>query len=289
MAPLVTESLFLDGAAVADHMVVVGERGHILVSRDAGLTWTQADVPTRSTLTGITLIDSTRGWAVGHDATILRTRDGGLSWQRVYAAPEDERPLLDVWFENADHGFAVGAYGLFLETHDGGDTWQSRDIDASDTHLNQITAASSQRLYIAGEAGTVYRSDDGGRRWKRLSTPYNGSFFGTLPLDERRLYLFGLRGHLFYSADAGTTWRTLDTRTSSLLTDGILIDRNIVVITGMDGTLLAVADGGDSIRPLQRVNRSGIAGALDAGDGVLVVFGEAGVERIIPRRLESAK
>ncbi len=285
-APLVTQSLILDGAAIGNHMVVVGERGHILVSRDAGLTWTQAEVPTRATLTGVNLHDVTRAWAVGHDAIILRTRDGGLTWETVYAAPEEERPLLDVWFENAEHGYAIGAYGYFLETRDGGDTWQSRKISDSDYHLNQIAAASSQRLYIAAEAGTVYRSDDGGHSWGELTSPYNGSFFGTLPLDDSRVYLYGLRGHLFYSDDAGVSWRPVTTHTQSLLTNGIRIGANGVLFTGMDGTVLVDEDAGDSVRPFQRADRLGVAGALDAGDGALVIFGEFGVERIARSQLE---
>ncbi len=285
-APLVTQSLFLDGAAIGDHMVVVGERGHILVSRDAGRTWTQAEVPTRATLTGISLHDVTRGWAVGHDATILRTRDGGLTWEIVYAAPEEERPLLDVWFESAEHGYAIGAYGYFLETRDGGDTWQPRKISDSDYHLNQIAAASSERLYIAAEAGTVYRSDDGGHSWKEVTSPYDGSFFGTLPLDDTRVYLYGLRGHLFYSDDAGVSWRPITTRTQSLLSNGIRIDGNGVLFTGMGGTVLVDEGAGRSVRPFQRADRLGIAGALDAGDGALVLFGEFGVERIARSQLE---
>ena len=285
-APLVSQSLFLDGAAIGEHMVVVGERGHILVSRDAGVTWTQARVPTRATLTGVSLYDHELGWAVGHDAVILRTRDGGLSWEIVYAAPEEQRPLLDVWFENAEHGIAVGAYGYFLETRDGGDTWQSREIEDNDHHLNHIAAASSQRLYIAAEAGTVYRSDDAGRSWQELPSPYGGSFFGSLPVDGQRLYLYGLRGHLFHSDDAGVSWRPVSTRTASLLTSGIKIQGNGVLFTGMGGTVLMGEDGGPGVRTLQRADRRGIAGALDAGAGAIVLFGEFGVQRLTTSQLQ---
>jgi photosystem II stability/assembly factor-like uncharacterized protein len=285
-APPVTRSLFLDGAAIGDYMVVVGERGRIAVSRDAGISWARADVPTRATLTGVSLHDATHGWAVGHDAVILRTRDGARTWQSVYAAPEEERPLLDVWFESAEHGFAVGAYGLFLETRDGGDTWESRDIGAGDQHLNQISAASARRLYIAAEAGNVYRSDDGGQSWQRLSAPYAGSFFGALPLDDRRVYVYGLRGHLLYSGDAGASWRALHTGTHSLLTNGVRMPGSGVLFTGMDGMLLVGADGADSVTPVQRADRLGIAGALNAGGGALVVYGEFGIDRIARSQLE---
>lgn len=278
-APLATRSLLLDGDAVGDFMVVVGERGHILVSADAGLTWSQSEVPTRATLTGVSLHDRSRGWAVGHDAVVLRTEDGGLSWKTVHAAPEEERPLLDVWFENAEHGIAVGAYGYFLETRDGGETWQSRRINDDDLHLNQIAAASPERLYIAAEAGRVYRSDDGGAHWTVLPSPYEGSFFGTLPLDSRRVYLYGLRGHLFQSDDAGAHWRRVETGTQSMLTSGFALGDDAIAFTGMGGTLLVDHGGARALIAYQRRDREGIAGALPATDGVLVVFGAFGVER----------
>ncbi len=285
LAPLVPRSLFLDGAAIGEHLVVVGERGHILVSRNAGISWTQAEVPTRATLTGVALHDHGNGWAVGHDAVILRTRDGGDTWETVHAAPEEERPLLDVWFENAHHGIAVGAYGLFLQTRDGGDTWQPRAIEDGDAHLNHVAAATSGRLYIAAEAGGVFRSDDGGGSWRRLPSPYAGSFFGTLPLDDDRVYLYGLRGHLFFSADGGEKWHVVETSTGNLLTNGIRVGTDGVLFTGMGGTVLSGEGPSPRLRHIQRVDRRGIAGALLAGDDTLVVYGEFGVIRASRSRL----
>jgi len=91
-------------------------------------TWEQRPAPTRATLTAVHLHDGELGWAVGHDAVILRTRDGGESWERVHHAPQEERPFLDVWFTDEQHGFAIGAYGFFLVTDDGGETWATRQI-----------------------------------------------------------------------------------------------------------------------------------------------------------------
>lgn len=281
-------SLMLDGAAIGRHMVIVGERGRVLVSRDAGRSWIRAQAPTRATLTGVDFHDTRRGWAVGHAGTIVRSRDGGLSWETVYAAPEEQRPLLDVLFESAEHGFAVGAYGLMLETRDGGDSWQPRRIGDGDRHLNQISAASAGRLYVAAEAGAVFRSDDDGQHWQRLHPPYAGSFFGSLPLDRQRVYVYGLRGHLFYSADAGDSWRAVQTDTVSLLTNGLRVSAEHVLFTGMDGVVLTGNDAGGPVTLLQRPDRLGIAGALDAGDGALVVYGEFGVQRLGRSQLESA-
>ena len=73
---------------------------------------------------------------------------------------------------------------------------------------------------------------------------------------------------------------------SSALTGGIKIHENSVLFTGMGGTLLLGEDGGRSVRALQRADRRGIAGALDAGEGAIVIFGEFGVERLTRSQLE---
>ena len=99
--PLAERSLLLAWARQGGLLAAAGEHGHILTSRDAGRTRKQALVPTRATLTGIYFHDESLGWAVGHDATILRTRDGGDTWERIYYAPEEERPFLDVWFRES--------------------------------------------------------------------------------------------------------------------------------------------------------------------------------------------
>ena len=228
-APLAIESLLLDGAAVGLRLVVVGERGHVLVSTDNGASWAQAEVPTRALLTAVHMHDERVGWAVGHDAVILRTADGGETWTMVHQAPEEELPLLDVWFRDERTGFAVGAYGYFLATEDGGETWISRAVSEDDFHLNALIPAAepereSQRsrpLYMAAEAGVAYRSDDGGATWRELPSPYPGSWFGGLALDENRVLLAGLRGHLFRSDDGGDTWTEVTTGTQATLTGAI--------------------------------------------------------------------
>jgi photosystem II stability/assembly factor-like uncharacterized protein len=299
--PLASRSLLLDGAAIGDLMVAVGERGHILLSRDQGVTWEQStSVPTRATLTGVFLHDEELGWAVGHDAVILRTRDGGSTWELLYQAPEEELPFLDVWFKDARNGFALGAYGYFLETSDGGDSWEPVDLSAAeelteeeelygygaDYHLNHLARAGDGRLYIAAEAGTIYRSDDAGESWRKLPSPYEGSYFGTLPLEGDSLLLFGLRGHLFRSDDAGESWREIDSGTQAMLTDGLELEDGTVIVAGLAGTLLVSADGGETFDLKAQADRQGLATVLPTADDHLLLIGEFGVNRLPLSALE---
>ena len=279
-APLAIESLLLDGAAAGSRLVVVGERGHALVSSDGGVSWQQSRVPTQALLTAVHLHDERTGWVVGHDAVVLRTHDGGESWELVHHAPEEERPLLDVWFRDERHGFAVGAYGYFLATEDGGNTWTSRAISEDDFHLNAIAPAGDERLFIAAEAGVAYRSDDGGGTWSELPSPYSGSWFGTLPLDGNRVLLAGLRGHLFRTEDAGETWTRVPTGTRATLTGAYRLPSGEVLVTGLEGTVLISRDEGRSVTFTRLPSRAGISSALPLPGGGVLLIGEFGVRRL---------
>ena len=302
VAPLAAKSLLLDVAAFGDKRIAVGARGHILVSDDAGASWKQsAHVPTLALLTAVTLIDDRHAWAVGHDEVILRTSDGGVSWQKVHESIEAQRPLLDVWFRDSRQGIAIGAYSAYYTTADGGETWvprhfadlavpgQAKPIDGADEdgipieyHLNHIAQAGG-RLFIAAEAGHVYRSDDMGASWRALPLPYDGSMYGLLPLEGDWLLVFGLRGNLFRSDDAGESWADLPTGTVAMLTAGVRLDAATLAIVGLAGAVLVSRDDGRSFTLEQRADRKGLAAAVAAGDDALLVVGEAGIERVALR------
>jgi photosystem II stability/assembly factor-like uncharacterized protein len=238
---------------------------------------------------------------VGHDETILNTVDGGETWMRSHFAPEAQQPLLDLWFGNRVSGIAVGAYGAYYTTNDGGRTWAgarfapaplapepgapaAASVDEYDLppdyHLNRIVGVGN-RLYIAAERGQLYRSDDRGATWRALKSPYEGSFFGLIPIRGDGLLAFGLRGSLFKSADGGETWYPIETHTTAMLTDGIAINDLRVVISGLAGVLLVSGDAGASFRLTQQDDRKGLSAVLPGPPGRVVVAGEGGV-RIIP-------
>jgi photosystem II stability/assembly factor-like uncharacterized protein len=305
IVPLASTSLLLDLAQAGDRLVAVGERGHVLLSDDKGATWRQAkSVPTRAMLTAVYFADAEYGWAVGHDETVLNTLDGGETWTRSHFAPESQQPLLDLWFANRISGIAVGAYGAYLTTNDGGRHWASTKFSAParsvgkgagaqpsspssmdddepspDYHLNRIVGVGN-RLYIAAEGGQLYRSDDRGANWRALPSPYEGSFFGLVPIRGDGLLAFGLRGHLFRSADAGETWTPLETHTTAMLTDGVAINDLRVVIGGLTGVLLVSGDAGETFRLTQQEDRRGVSALLPGPAGSVVVAGEGGVRVI---------
>ncbi|MEJ1960006.1 MAG: YCF48-related protein [Gammaproteobacteria bacterium] len=311
-APLAPRSLLLDIARAGSRFVAVGERGHILISDNRGQTWAQAaSVPTQDLLTGVCFSDEKHGVAVGHDEIALVTSDSGNTWLRTHYAPEARQPFLDVLCNGSDV-IAVGAYGAYFTSSDRGATWVARKFAAEappaqkavatagksagasgtgeqsvdddevggDFHLNRIVGASGSRLYIGAEAGHLYRSDDAGRTWRELPSPYEGSFFGILPLDGESLLAFGLRGHLFRSDDGGDHWRELATGTGAMLNDAVRLPKGAVAIVGLSGAVLLSEDGGESFQLHQQPDRKGLSALLAVGVAELISVGEAGVKAI---------
>jgi photosystem II stability/assembly factor-like uncharacterized protein len=223
--------------------------------------------------------------AVGHDEVILATTDAGRTWRRTHYAPEAQRPLLDVWCGSGGQAIAVGAYSAYLTSEDGGASWTARRFTdpgaaGGGYHLNRIVSANATRLYIAGESGHLYRSDDGGATWRELSSPYEGSFFGVLPLPGEALLAFGLRGHLYRSEDAGSSWHKIETGTVAMLDAAARFDDAGVTIVGLSGVVLVSHDRGRSFTLVQQSDRAGLAAAVPVGEAELAVVGEDGARLI---------
>jgi photosystem II stability/assembly factor-like uncharacterized protein len=299
-ARLAARSLLIAIAAAGGRLVAVGDRGVIVLSDDRGASWTQAaSVPVQALLTGVCFFDARHGVAVGHDEVIVVTDDAGDHWRLAHYAPEAERPLLDVWCGAGGGGIAVGAYSTYLVSADGGASWSERPFRPSSTpppasrshaardssgieatgggyHLNRIVGAAASGLFIAAEAGHLYRSEDAGASWQELTSPYAGSFFDVLPLGGDALLASGLRGNLFRSEDAGRSWRQLETSTVALLDGAALLPGGEVALVGLSGVVLVSRDAGKSFSLEQQSDRSGLSAALAVGSHALVVVGEGG-------------
>jgi len=310
-ARLAARGLLIAISAAGERLVAVGDRGIIVFSDDKGATWTQAAaVPTQALLTGVCFLDAQHGVAVGHDLVILTSADAGRHWTRTHYAPEAQRPLLDVWCGAGGRVIAVGAYSTYLTSADGGASWSevkftpapapvriagstagtgtAGTAPATGTngeagggyHLNRIVAAGTTRLYIAGEAGHLYRSDDAGATWLTLPSPYEGSFFGVLPLTGEALLAFGLRGNLFRSADAGASWQKIATGTVVTLNGAARLPDGAPAVVGFSGVVLVSRDGGRTFALLQQADHTGLSAAVSVGNDLIAAVGEDGARVI---------
>lgn len=228
-------------ALAGKRIVAVGDYGLVILSDDTRKFRQATTVPTRAPLTSVYFVDDKQGWAAGHDGTILHTTDGGENWLLSREERGKERVLLSVWFENAMHGLAVGQFGLALETRDGGRSWHERrlvDGEAGEIHLLQIVPARGGLLFVAAEAGGIFRSEDNGATWRLIQTDNKGSFWTGLALRDGSLLMAGLRGHLYRSVDLGLSWRAIASGTKQSLTAIVQRSDDSVHIVGVGGVSL---------------------------------------------------
>ena len=280
--PLASKGLLLDIVNTGERLIAVGDHGDIVASVN-GDTWAQADVPVRAPLTAVYFVDPKNGWAVGHDATIVHTTDGGRTWTIQNFQPELEKPLLDVYFLDNQHGFAVGAYGMLKETLDGGQSWNDvkNAISEGELHLNSIIRLGNGELLIAGEQGTLGLSADQGKTWSKLTSPYEASLFGALSIGDKGAMIYGLRGNIFVSQDVRAgKWTKVETGNVSSMFGGTKLADGRLALVGLNGVIwLTDANGGN----IKRV--TGTVGTTQSGvvafKGGLLMVGESGVQ-VVP-------
>lgn len=261
-------------------IVAVGDHGMVLLSDD-GRQFRQArSVPTQALLTSLSFIDDRQGWAAGHDGVILHTADGGETWTLQREDLEGDKPLFGIRFRDAQHGFAVGLFGTAVQTADGGASWTPLAVEtgpATDHHLYGIFGDGGSVLCIAGEAGLVYRSTDGGATWATLQTSNPGSFWAGLQLKSGRLIIAGQRGHIFASDDQGVTWSEVPSGTQQSLTGLTQLPDGHLLLVGLAGTTLDSSDDGKTFSLHEREDRAPLTATTATPTGAPLLFGATGL------------
>lgn len=259
LEPLATEAHINDVAAAGERLIAVGERGIILRSED-GEQWTQVPSPVNVMLNAVTFADDRHGWAVGHDASILHTADGGESWSvQAYGSNGDGNPFLDVLFTDAASGYAVGGFGMFMVTQDGGRTWSDLadpTLSERGVHLYDLLQLRDGTFALVGELGLVATSPDG-LSWDILDAPYEGSLYAALPLGQRGLLMVGMRGNAFRTEDLSEPqWEAVPTGIEKPLFDLARLGNGRVAAAGRSEQVVVLETGKAPSR-LELTTRSG--------------------------------
>jgi photosystem II stability/assembly factor-like uncharacterized protein len=163
----------------------------------------------------ICFIGPDTGWvAGGADGTILRTYDGGETWQTVYTGPDH---LRSIEFATKDVGFSGSVNDTFLRTLNGGDTWQDiTDSIPAPSSICGLCAASPDVIYGCGVwfgPAYVIRSTDGGMNWDKANLGSMASaLIDVLFLNADTGFASGkaqpptLGGVILATVDGGDTW-----------------------------------------------------------------------------------
>jgi len=300
-------SVLLNVKMAGNRLVAIGERGLILWSDNDGQSWKQASVPVSVTLTSVSFADATHGWATGHSGVILRSSDGGQTWTKVLdgtraaslladesgkpgasealiadakrlVADGPDKPFLDVKFWDAKHGLVVGAYGLLYGTDDGGDIWkplQGHIDNPKGAHLYALHDT-GDTLYLSGEQGVVFVSQDRGKNFAALKTPYVGTYFGILTAGSN-LIAFGMRGNAYWSGDGGQSWTKSEVPEKNTLTAGTHARDGAIFLVDDAGHVLVSRDDGKRFISANLPKQTPLNAVVETPSGKLCLAGARGI------------
>ena len=196
----------------------VGGPAHLLTSTDLGQSWVSQDM-TASTamILDVHFVNEKIGFIAGasdadvsvSNAVVLKTRDGGKTWRRVYVS---KRPFEITWklaFPSPKIGYVtVQNYNpdagvvdrVVAKTTDGGETWQEIPL-VKDHRVQQLGIGFvDERHGWVGAAPGGFETEDGGATWRpvdmgravnklRIIRDEHGTRVVAIGVDVRRLDL----------------------------------------------------------------------------------------------------
>ncbi|RME28296.1 MAG: hypothetical protein D6806_03130, partial [Deltaproteobacteria bacterium] len=181
----------------------------IFYTQDGGQSWHQASVPALGdrVVNGIHFMDAYTGIAVGgvpstdadpsppHDGFIMRSTDGGATWQMVQEGLSQALARVD--FADSLNGWAVGGgtAGIILHTTDGGQSWAEQQVPSGQygaaDYVTSVAATDQNHAWAVGNIGEgnpmVLFTTDGGASWQ-VDADYPHAFDGLSGFDAFAKY-----------------------------------------------------------------------------------------------------
>jgi photosystem II stability/assembly factor-like uncharacterized protein len=138
-------------------------------------SWNRLSTPTKTPLRSLSFVDSLTGWVAGREGVILKTSNGGASWETQHANPTVD--ITQIFMLNERIGWTVSPFYTFdsvftFGTHvhktvNGGTEWVQSTVP--DQYFYTIGFIDSLTGAAAGGSGAIYRTTDGGATWTDVS------------------------------------------------------------------------------------------------------------------------
>ncbi len=194
-------------------------------------------------------------WAVGEGPDVVRSEDGGQSWQLQNGGRLVRLRAVD--FVNENEGWVVGERlrppehrnernGIIMHTTDGGRTWSVQALPAAETFrlFEGIDCWDAQTCWVVGWDGRIFHTEDGGQTWVRQPSGTGTWLHDVAFASDTRGFVGGNTGLLLATSDGGATWTPLSLSTRLPLYDLDTLDEQHVAAALDKGDLLYTLSGG---------------------------------------------
>jgi photosystem II stability/assembly factor-like uncharacterized protein len=198
----------------------------------SGAQWRTTSSPTEVELRGLSVVSPQVVWASGMRGTVLRTTDGGRTWERdtISGATTLDFRAIAATSRDVAHALSIGDSSRIYRTTDGGRTWSLRFMSTrKGSFFDAIQFWDAEHGIAMSDPVDghflIIATDDGGDTWHEMpasgmpaALPGEGGFAasGTCLIvggDSDAWLLSGgaTVARIFHSADRGRTWTAHDT------------------------------------------------------------------------------
>ena len=271
-------------------VVLCGDKGCISYSNDNGVNWTHyyGAGGTGTSMRDV-VMEGNMGYAVGRNATIIKTTDGWATWQllnhnaTVY--------IEGIKFRNDGSLLACGWQGTLMLSTDEGITWEDLVPNAID--LWQADVLDANNWYIVGDKGTILRTMDGGHTLIKKNISGNTSLFYTCYFKNvNEGWVTGkTSGNIYHTVNGGDNWSVftiLGVSSAKAFYKIFFVNDQVGYIVGLGGKVTKTTDGGetwftvgDNISTSANLYctywKNELNGYAGSGGGVLYITNDGGV------------
>ncbi|MCK4421563.1 hypothetical protein KAW48_07175 [candidate division WOR-3 bacterium] len=159
-------------------------------------------------LYAVDFVDTLNGWSVGDSGIVLRTRNGGDSWDTLWTPGKIK--LQNLSFIDTSTGWICGNTGYIAKTQDGGEIW---DVESTGfvNDLYSIEFLDSLYGWAGGENDTtLLKTINGGTTWEKVYFNQGGGGLQVMSISivsrENVWVLLELGCFLYCTYNGGSNW-----------------------------------------------------------------------------------
>jgi len=222
---------------------VAGEKGLLIKTVDAGLTWSRINLNTTLGIKKIFFTNENTGYICGDSGLVMKTTNTGVNWISQ-TTPAADTNLLSIYFLNENTGYIGVFYRSILKTTNGGLNWiRIYTNETTDIALyNDFDFLNDNSGYSVGENGLL-KTTDGGLNWSKIFI--GGTAFNSINyLDSSNIIAFGYTDRIIKSSNGGLSWFNINNQLGATIFSSQFFGSNHGIICGDLGRVGMTTNGG---------------------------------------------
>jgi photosystem II stability/assembly factor-like uncharacterized protein len=187
---------------------------------------------------GLWFADESNGWVVGAYNLILRTRDGGASWQPWFDRTDNPK-LLNLYAiaPAGDSLYVVGESGLVLRLDADAQRFVAKPTPYKGSFFG--VAGNAATVLAVGLRGNAYAADAAGNGWQKLEVGLPATIVAATRLSDGSLLLADAGGRLALSGPGGRDFKPVAIKPSMPLAGIADAGSGRVALAGLRGVVVA--------------------------------------------------